>query len=799
MSDDVHLNGDGSGREAPGGNGSSGQDVNELIRKIQSDPELLKRFLSDPNLRSQLQTIVGESEPSPERPASPPSRPQAPTGAPTARSASAGKSSPRVPSALPSSLPTTRPSGRSLLPNAKEFDRSAPIRRSAPMATSPRSKEPQPSSVEASTAIPVESASDPQVVPVPPLQSGVAERSADSGAGARFALPSRRRARDKGGESEPAPDLSHMTPLSSRPSPALSSLAAIAAPPASRRSGDASVGEGILKSLVVADPLAVKDSSDLFLEMLERRTLPTAEQKSSEDAAFLRDETAFERAANDAPMWLISLIFHLILIVILALLVVNAEFRDNFEIVSTPGFSDEVVLDEVFDPEAAFETTENVDFETTDVPEVETDVVADVPDVSAFTEETAAPLTMTETALALDAAPLGDVENMLGSLNGSDLSGRGENKAAALAAGGGTEGSEKSVALALAWLAEHQRPDGSWSYNMNECPSCGGKCRDSGSNSSTIAATAMGVLPFLAAGYTPTKGKYKKVVAKGINYLIDQGQETEFGLSFRDGPGNMYSHGLATIALCETYAMLDSSERSRYRKLQYITQEAEQFIEYAQASDGGWRYEPKEAGDTSVSGWQMMALKSAQMAGLNVSSDVIIAYRSFLRDVVSYEDGSRYFYKRGILESDSTDAIGLLCRLYMDWGIDNPSLIKGVDRLADADKSLNNPYYTYYAALLLYQVGGRVWNKWNREMREKLIKTQRLDGHERGSWYPDKPDVHCMTGGRLYATSLNCLVLEVYYRFMPLNRKLEESEAFPLEGPDAEKESGSAEAPASAG
>ena len=36
------------------------------------------------------------------------------------------------------------------------------------------------------------------------------------------------------------------------------------------------------------------------------------------------------------------------------------------------------------------------------------------------------------------------------------------------------------------------------------------------------------------------------------------------------------------------------------------------------------------------------------------------------------------------------------------------------------------------------------------------------------------------------------MVLEVYYRHMPLYQKMEASEAFPLEGPGAEKDAGGA-------
>ena len=520
-------------------------------------------------------------------------------------------------------------------------------------------------------------------------------------------------------------------------------------------------------------------STDAFLTLLGREEAPKPQGESARELEFLRAPTALEKAKDDAPMWFASLLLHLLLAFLLALIVAGNAVKTAFDVVSEPGFSDEEVFDEVFDPDASFETAEEVEFETSDAPDVESEV-ADAPDVSAFEDETAAPLSIAEIDVG-STAPLGEVDNLLGSLMGDELSGRGENKAAALATGGGSEGSEKSVALALAWIAEHQLPNGAWTFDLRYCPSCRGECRYPGSNRSTVAATAMGVLPFLAAGNTPTTGKYRRVFANGVNYLLDQGKETEYGLSFRDEPGNMYSHGLATIALCETYAMLSDREKHRWRELGYSAQSALRFIEYAQADDGGWRYTPKQPGDTSVFGWQMMALKSGQLGGFDIDDAVIFAARNFLRNVVSFDNETRYYYMSNSSESNATSSIGLLCRLYLDWRADNHRLMQGAARISGIGPQFGNPYYTYYAAQLMHNVGGAMWQKWNNQTRDALVASQAVDGHERGSWFPPDPDGHCMTGGRLYATSLNCMVLEVYYRHMPLYQKMDAAKSFPLD------------------
>ena len=127
--------------------------------------------------------------------------------------------------------------------------------------------------------------------------------------------------------------------------------------------------------------------------------------------------------------------------------------------------------------------------------------------------------------------------------------------------GGGTPKTDKAVHAALAWLARHQQGDGSWS--MDSMPRCtDDSCTHVGSVRSSAAATAFALLPFLGAGTTPTSksvvtvaGKkldYSRAVAQGLAWLVGH-QRADGNLA--DGPHVMYTHGLATIALCEAFAM----------------------------------------------------------------------------------------------------------------------------------------------------------------------------------------------------------------------------------------------------
>ena len=492
---------------------------------------------------------------------------------------------------------------------------------------------------------------------------------------------------------------------------------------------------------------------------------------SEDELDFLRQPSFFQKAFADAPGWLASAVVHLLLFFLLGLLVIKVDLPNPMQLVSQPGMSDEFVFDEVFDDAIENANEEEVEFETSAEDFTESENIAEITEVSDYDDPTSAPLSLADDSLSTESLA-SDVDSLLGSLTGDELSGRGANKAAALASGGGTEGSEKSVALALAWIAEHQNADGSWSFAPN-CP-----CSAPGTKDSPNAATAMAILPFLAAGHTPVEGKYKENVAAAINFLVANGKQEQAGLGFNDG-GQMYAHGLATIALCECYAMLSSRAKKKNRELGYAAQAAIRFIENAQhPEDGGWRYNPGDAGDTSVVGWQMMALRSGFVGSLDVAPNVLDGALHFLRDEVAIEGGSRYYYMPGSSESGATNAIGLLCRLYLDWTPDNATLLKGVDRLVESGPHFGNPYYNYYATQLIHHVGGSRWVRWNGAIRDRLIETQVLEGHERGSWFPENADSHCQVGGRLYATALNCLILEVYYRHLPLHQKIESEPEF---------------------
>lgn len=347
----------------------------------------------------------------------------------------------------------------------------------------------------------------------------------------------------------------------------------------------------------------------------------------------------------------------------------------------------------------------------------------------------------------------------------ASLSGRGADARAKLVkAGGGNEASEKGVELGLKWLARHQRSDGSWSFQHGP--------DDPGVLDCPTGATGLALLAFLGAGYTHEEGKYQQVVSAGLKFLTTSMQGAEPpGWLQGTGQATMYVQGIGTIALCEAYALTKDPNLKRPAQL------ALDFIIRAQDPDGGgWRYRIPQAGDTSVLGWQLMALKSAKIAGLEIPSRVIPKVTKFLKSVDS-EGGAAYAYNRPGTERPSMTAVGLLCRMYLGRDTKHRGMIRGMKYLSDWGPNPYDMYYSYYATQAMHHWGGPNWEKWNPLMRDHLVNSQAKTGESAGSWPTDESHGAHM-GGRLYTTCLSIMTLEVYYRYLPLYKRQNVSEDF---------------------
>ncbi len=334
---------------------------------------------------------------------------------------------------------------------------------------------------------------------------------------------------------------------------------------------------------------------------------------------------------------------------------------------------------------------------------------------------------------------------------------------------GGTKGTERAVSGGLSWLARHQNADGSWSFDGHSKHCKDTSCTCDGKNASKGAATAFALLPFLAAGQThKSQGPYQKTIADGIEFM---GRSAKPDGNLQAGTASMYAQGVATIVLCEAYGM------SHDPRLKAPAQKAVEYICSAQHPElGGWHYYlpggTPTAGDLSVVGWQLMALKSAQMSGLDVPPVVLEKAQTFLMSVSKGEKGGLGSYMVTSGPTPTMTSVLLLSKQFLGAKRADPAMDEGMKYIMRSmpGEGARNSYYFYYATQVMHNLPGREWDEWNRAMRKYLIDTQEKEGCAMGSWNPELPtkDIWADDGGRLLITAINTLNLEVYYRFLPL-------------------------------
>jgi hypothetical protein len=459
------------------------------------------------------------------------------------------------------------------------------------------------------------------------------------------------------------------------------------------------------------------------------------------------DDTA--KIVKGAPPWMVSMIVHAVILLIMGLIIVVKPPKEIIELISPPDIFAEKLGEQVLDDE--LQSPDSMDLEVVDPalslsekPPVDDPFAAppivdvNIPDANSATSDVQAPAI------------------------GLALTGRQEgSKKSLLAAYGGTATTEASVRDGLLWLKKQQKEDGTWSLM--------GPYSNGGYAENRVAATAMALLAFQGAGHTHQgKGEFQPVVAKAWKALLAmQNADGEFQGEAAYNQ-KTYGQAQASIAVCEAYGM------TKDKSFQGPAQKAVNYALFSQSPQGGWRYSPKEDADTSVTGWYVMALQSAMMAGLDVPSPTFDKINGFL-DSVGSENQSKYAYMPGQDYRLSMTAEGLLCREYLGWKHNDERLRSGVNYLLanpidyNSSESHQNVYYWYYATQTLHHMDGDDWDKWNKVMRQAVPTHQIKSGAEKGSWAPSSGDSHgAGAGGRLYTTCLSIYMLEVYYRHLPI-------------------------------
>jgi hypothetical protein len=330
----------------------------------------------------------------------------------------------------------------------------------------------------------------------------------------------------------------------------------------------------------------------------------------------------------------------------------------------------------------------------------------------------------------------------------------------------------------LEFLARSQLADGRW--RLTEF--AGVTEADVPKLESDTAATGLALLAFFGAGHDHFHGTYRDHVRRGLEFLISvQKPDGDLFLPADDLSNScswLYSHGIASIALCEAVGMTGDP------RVRPAAEKACGFIAATRHPTlGGWRYTPRTDADLSVSGWMLVALRAGDLGGVKTDPAALDGVRTLLAASASPSDPTRYAYNARKADQRRTDlsvacmtAVGTLMRLHTNAAADDPGVVAAGKTLADfrpaygtAAKNLRDAYLWYYASQALVHTGGEGWQTWYASLVDTLEPEQRITGPLAGSWDATGaiPDRWGPYGGRVYVTALHLLALEVPWRHLP--------------------------------
>jgi hypothetical protein len=309
---------------------------------------------------------------------------------------------------------------------------------------------------------------------------------------------------------------------------------------------------------------------------------------------------------------------------------------------------------------------------------------------------------------------------------------------------------DASVTRGLSALARMQNTDGSF-----------GDSRWGRS----VAITSLACLAFMADGHLPGRGAYGEVIVRGLDFVLANVADNGL-IAAESANGPMYGHGFATLFLGEVYGMTQGQDTARDARIHEALVKAVRLIEQTQNDEGGWRYNPVPYdADSSVTICQIMALRSARNAGLEVSKETIDRAVEYIRRCQNPDGGFKYQLSGG--PSAWPRSAAGVATFYYAGVYEDQAVERGLEYLlVDAAPQRTDPnrahyfYGHYYAVQAMYLAGGEWWARWWPEIRQRLIVMQREDG----SW-PDS------TVGDAYGTAMALIVLQMPKRYLPIFQK----------------------------
>lgn len=306
-----------------------------------------------------------------------------------------------------------------------------------------------------------------------------------------------------------------------------------------------------------------------------------------------------------------------------------------------------------------------------------------------------------------------------------------------------TPEADAAIEQGLEFLASHQHDDGAFG---------------SGGYSRNVAVCGLAGMAFMAGGSTPGRGKFGANVKRCLNFILEHTADNGFiSVPGASSHGPMYGHGFATLFLAQAYGMANHRNDIREK----LSKAVERIVT-AQNSDGGWRYQPQPRdADISVTVCQVMALRAARNAGLQVPTATIDKCIEYVKKSQNGDGGFRYMIQGG-QSAFPRSAAGVVA-LYSAGIYEGPEITKGVRYLLQhlprphgISRESHYFYGHYYAVQAMWHAGGENWARWYPAIRDELIGMQRTGGY----WM----DSIC----REYGTAMACIILQLPNNCLPI-------------------------------
>ncbi len=309
---------------------------------------------------------------------------------------------------------------------------------------------------------------------------------------------------------------------------------------------------------------------------------------------------------------------------------------------------------------------------------------------------------------------------------------------------------DDAVSSGIHYLVTTQLDDGSW---------------ESGRFGKNVAITALACLALMSDGHIPGRGPYGDTIDRGVEFILNSTAENGL-ITSQANNGPMYGHGFAALFLGEVYGMTPGGDNARTTRIHETLVKAVRMIEQTQNEEGGWRYNPVPYdADVSATICQIMALRSARNAGIEVSSEVIDRAVEYVRLCQNTDGGFKYQVGSGNSAWPRTAAgIASLyyAGIYEDDAIEQGLSYLETHALPGKGTTTRSHYFygQYYAVQAMYMAGDEHWALWWPAIREQLIDMQ----NDEGSW--DDRSV-----GKPYGTAMALIILQMPKRYLPIFQK----------------------------